>query len=483
MIPILYESTEKNFISNGLGRLYDCISCKVTEERNGIYEVDFEYPVNGENFDKIQEGRIIACEHDCNNDVQPFDIVSHSKPINGIVKFHGVHISYRQSKIVVSGKNISTIKAAFAALKKGQPSNPFSYYTDKKAAAGFVAAFDGVPRSVRQILGGIEGSILDAYGGEYLFDRFNVNLLISRGETKSFPIRYGVNLLDYQDDTDFLEAYSACVPFWKGTNNNGVETIVKGGYITSGLSTYSGRDEAVPMDLTDKFESQPTKTQVEALARSLLKTKGVTLPNRSIKVNFINLADTEEFKNFAPLLNCSLCDTIPVFFPLYNVEGQFKIVKTVYDVLAEKYDELELGNLSTTLSDALGISTGLGQAENSEIIVPEVVQTTYTANDYVTEESFNRITVLRYGRLIVVEGNLRIDTEVPASAGTGGIGSIEIGRITLPHNVQQTARQTVPCATRGVLGVHISNAGIMTIYNYRTETAVGWARFNCTMVL
>ena len=90
MIPILYEKDETAFLDNGLGRLRDCISCMVTEERNGIYECDFEYPVTGQNYDKIQIGRIIGVTHDDSGDVQPFDIVGYTKPIEGVVTFHCV---------------------------------------------------------------------------------------------------------------------------------------------------------------------------------------------------------------------------------------------------------------------------------------------------------------------------------------------------------------------------------------------------------
>ena len=77
MIPILYEKDETSFTSNGIGRLRDCISCTVIEERNGIFECDFEYPVTGANFDLIQCGRIIAVKHDDKGGIQPFDIVSY----------------------------------------------------------------------------------------------------------------------------------------------------------------------------------------------------------------------------------------------------------------------------------------------------------------------------------------------------------------------------------------------------------------------
>ena len=136
MIPILYDSTETTFASNGLGRLRDCIECIVTEERNGIYECDFSYPVGGQNYDLIQLGRIIACEHDDTDDVQPFDIISCTKPIEGIVSFHAVHISYRQSKMVASGTNVNSLTDAFSMLSSAVPSNPFMYYTDQDNTTG-----------------------------------------------------------------------------------------------------------------------------------------------------------------------------------------------------------------------------------------------------------------------------------------------------------------------------------------------------------
>ena len=132
MIPILYEKTEMGFTSNGLGRLRDCISCIVTEERNGIYECDFEYPVDGAHYDLIQIGRIVCVTHEDSDDMQPFDIVSFTKPINGVVTFHAVHISYRQSYMTATGTNINSLADAFTLFSNASPPpNPFNYKTDK----------------------------------------------------------------------------------------------------------------------------------------------------------------------------------------------------------------------------------------------------------------------------------------------------------------------------------------------------------------
>ena len=380
MIPIIYEPGETSFISNGLGRLRDCIDCRVTEGRNEVYECDFSYPVDGANFDLIQCGRIIAVTHDDSGKIQPYDIMSYSKPINGIVEFHAVHVSYRQSGIVAKGTNISSITDAFAMLKNSaEPSNPFTYETDIESNA-YMASADGVPRSVRQFLGGIEGSILDAYGGEYEFDKFNVILHQHRGQMRDFAIRYGVNMLDFKDDTDFSETYTSCVPYWKG-NDNGAEVLVIGDRVDMAGASYNGRNICASLDLSDKFEDKPTKAQLQTLASTLMRTRKTNLPKTSISVDFVRLQDLG-LEEYDSLLQCNLCDTITVEFPRYGMSGQFQVVKTVWNVLEDKYDSMELGALSTSLADALGISNSLGgsSAGGQTDIVDYVIEEGGTGN-------------------------------------------------------------------------------------------------------
>ena len=354
MVPILYNANETAFISNGLGRLRDCISCVVTEERNGVYECDFEYPVSAEDFHDIQIGRIIGVTHDDTDDIQPFDIVSFSRPIDGVVSFHCTHISYRQSYLTVTGSNINSLSAAFTLLKNNAtPANPFTYETDK-TSTGYLASADGVPKTVRSMLGGIEGSILDAYGGEYEWDKFRVILHSARGQQRNFSIRYGVNMLDYNEDYDSSGTYSSCIPYW----TDGTTTVV-GDRQDSGGSTVTGRGECVPLDVSDKFESQPTKAQVNTMGLSVMNAKNPMIPSQNIHVEFVRLQDMG-YENLENLLECKLCDTIKVVFPFYNTTGQFKIVKTVWDVLSDRYESMELGDLSVTLAEALGISDSLG---------------------------------------------------------------------------------------------------------------------------
>ena len=357
MIPILYKSNETAFVSNGLGRLRDCMTCEVTEERNGIYELDFTYPVDGVNFDLIQPGRIVAVTHDDTGDVQPFDIVSFSKPISGVVTFHAVHISYRLSSMVAWSTGINSLTSAMNLLNNISGSS-FSFSANF-TRNGYMAAGDGVPRSVRQLLGGIEGSILDTYGGEYLFNRWHVLLQKSRGRVRDLTIRYGVNLLDYNEEADYQGTYTSVVPYWTGTDG-AKQVVVRGSRVDSGLTPYNGRRQVVPLDLTDKFESKPTAAQLETAAATYMTANQPNLPVKNIAVDFFRLQDTPDYADLASLLTCQICDTINVIFPMYNMQGRFKIVKTVWDVLADRYTSMELGNLSTSLAEALGITTSAG---------------------------------------------------------------------------------------------------------------------------
>lgn len=361
MIPILYDTNETSFTSNGLGRLRDCKSCLVTEERNGIYECDFEYPINGANHELIKVGRVIGVTHDEGNDVQPFDIVSFSRPINGVITYHCTHISYRQSYITVKGSNINSLEAAFDLLDTAQPRNPFTYQTDK-TSTGYMAAADGLPKTVRSLLGGAEGSILDAYGGEYEWDKFDVILHSARGVQRDFSIRYGVNMLDYNEEFDSSNTYSSCIPYW----TDGTLKVV-GSRQDSGSVTITGRGECIPLDVSDKFEKKPKKAQVEAMGLKVMNSKNPTMPSQNIHIEFVRLQDLG-YEGLENLFRCRLCDTINVAFPFYNTTGRFKIVKTVWDVLADRYESMELGDLSVTLAEALGISDSKSGSNEDDLI-------------------------------------------------------------------------------------------------------------------
>lgn len=383
MIPILYEKNETAFTSNGICRLRDCLSCVVTEERNGIYECDFDYPVTGAHYDEIVCGRIIAVTHDDSGDIQPFDIVGYTAPINGVVSFHAVHISYRLNQIssigieYINGRRsfgqmqaltpddiMTLVKNGFQAMGQwvmypSYPSCPFDFVTDITRTD--VLMFENnEPLTVRQILGGKEGGILDRFHCEFEFDRWTVHMWSNRGQQRDFVIRYGLNMTEYNDEADTSEAYNSVAPYWKNDN-----TLKQIQHIDSGQSLPSGRVACVPLDLSGQFSEEPTTAQLTSAARSYMTTNRTYNPAETINVSFVRLQDSEEYEQYQLLMQCGLCDTITVKFPMYGMSSRMKIVKVEYDVLRDQYNSMELGELSTTLSQALGVSGGSSYSGSS----------------------------------------------------------------------------------------------------------------------
>lgn len=376
MIPILYNRDETRLVTNGIGRLSDCTRFVVTEERNGIYEAEFDYPITGVHFDEIDIGKIVACTHDDKHDIQPFVIYSRSVPdLNGIVTFNAHHISYMLSDIVVMPYTAGSVAAALNGIATNSVNgNPFTFWTDKTTTGTYT---NDVPRNARNMLGGEENSILDVFGGgDYEFDKFVVKLHAHRGQDSDVEIRYSKNLTNLSQTIDGGESYNAVVPYWLGSEGELVtlpeKMIVFSG--TEPLTTYLTDHnllvirteseepievayriaDAAPMDLSDAFEEQPTVDQLRAAAIARFESSDAWLPNENLTVDFVQLWQTEEFEEYSALQRVSLCDTVSVYYPQVGIsEVKQRVVKVVYDVLMDRYDSIELGQVQTSLGQAI----------------------------------------------------------------------------------------------------------------------------------
>lgn len=351
MIPILYSASETAFRSNGLGRLRDCISCRVTEERNGSYTCTFVYPISGRHYSDIAEGCFISCTHDDDGDRQPFRIVKRTAPINGQVTFYAEHLSYGLANVIVDPFTASGVAEALQGFTEHAiNTNPFTFRTDKTTTAAFA---NSEPSSVRACMGGRQGSILDAYGGEWDFDGWTVWLRAHRGQNSGVVIRYGKNLDDIEQTVDAQGLYNAVVPFWRQESEEGEDVLVT---LPEKIVAAEGVENAIPvaLNLTEAFQEQPTEEELRAEAQRQLANGEPWLPSENIKLDFVALWQTMNYKDAANLQRVRLCDTVDVVYPELGVTAHnVKVIKVVYDVLAEKYTEMELGEARATFADVL----------------------------------------------------------------------------------------------------------------------------------
>lgn len=350
MIPILYPKTETTFTSNGLGRLAECVSCRVTEERNGSYECEFSYPITGKHYADIDEGCYIACTHDDDGGIEPFEIYRRSAPINGIVTFNARHLSYRLSFVILNPFSATNIADALTGFTTSNiNTNPFTFWTDKATYAPFSV---DRPASVRSVMGGVEGSILDAYGGEWEFVKWTVKLWANRGTNSGVTIRYGKNLRNLEQTVDAGNAFNSVVPYWSKEEED--QTILV--TLPEKIVSAAGVIDPVPvaLDLSADFLEQPTEAELRTAAFDYLDKHTPWIPNENIKIDFIQLWQTTEYANVANLQKVRLCDTVNVHYPALGVTlNDVKVIKVVYNVLADRYDEMELGQPSATFADTI----------------------------------------------------------------------------------------------------------------------------------
>lgn len=351
MIPILYAGNETNFLNNGLGRLSDAIKCTVEEERNGTYELEMTYPITGIHFEDIQESNIILARSEDGGVNQAFIIYKISKPLNGIVTINAQHISYLLNGFVVMPFTASSLADAMSKINTNAVlTTGFTFSTDVSITKPFTL---DAPRSIRSLLGGEEGSLLDTYGGhDYYFNNFNVSLLADRGNDNGVTIRYGKNLTDLKAVSDMTNVYTGIVPFW--ADSEGGNPVYVDGYVvySEHASTYPYK-YIKPVDFSSDFETAPSKAQLLARAQSYLANNDGWKIKSNIEVSFVSLAQTEEYKNVAPLERVKLCDTVTVEYTKLGVSFKTKVIRTVYNVLLERYDSIELGDTTYTLAQAI----------------------------------------------------------------------------------------------------------------------------------
>lgn len=366
MIPILYPSGETAFTNNGLGRLADCISCEVTEERNGIFEVEFVYPVSGVHYSDIQIGCIIYTTHDALKTPQPFDIYKKSAPINGAVTFYAHHISYRLNEVVVKPfTTTGTAGTALNALKTNAVNAcPFTFTSDRNTSLTYTVS---LPNTLKQLLGGVQGSILDIYGGgDYTFNTWNVDFG-TRGADHGVTIRYGKNMTELTAESDAEGTYNGVVPYW----SNG-ETLVtlSEWYVSDGTSA-----RLSPLDLSDEWTEAPTESELRTKAQARLTSSAPWTIDENINVSFV--VQPEDYAELENLQRVALCDTVSVIYPAAGVSKKIRVIKTVYDPLTERYKSVELGKPQASLADTIRARTMEEVAKEtiSEGFMAQAIQT------------------------------------------------------------------------------------------------------------
>ena len=355
-------STLASSSTNGVGQI-NPISCIVTEELNGIYEAEFQVSTNDKYYPLLKQNGLVKIKVGDNSE-QIFRIYSISEPINFVVTCKCQHITYDLSKVTI--KPFSATGASNCVtqlLAKVLGTYPFTMTTD---ISNTTSTFNlNIPRSWRECLGGYEGSLLDTFRGEYEYDNLTVKMLARRGADNGVRISYGKNLTDFTQEQNNENVYDAVY---------GYAIVDEVTYEASGIynKTSATTPKVLNVDFSNKYDSGqiPTAAELLSYATTYATNNDIEIPRVNIKISFIPLWQTDEYKDILPLERVKLGDTVHVYFDKLGVTASSRVIKTVWNALTEKYDEIELGdaraNLNTVINEIVSedVSTSQGFLES-----------------------------------------------------------------------------------------------------------------------
>lgn len=348
------------FDNNGIGKLADAQSCTVTEKRNGSYELKLICPADGIHAEMLEEGNVILAKPSDTMQPQPFRIYKITTPIDGKLEVQARHISYQLNFITVSPFSVSGCAGAVQGLKSHAASDcPFSVWTDVASSAMFTVS---VPASFRNCLGGMDGSVLDTFGGEFEWDRYTVKFHRARGADHNVHIVYGKNLTDFKMEKSIENTITGVHPYWVDNETQAVMELPEKVVMVSRKSV--PYQKITVLDCTSAFQEKPSEAALREYAQDYIDTTSLTEPEVDIKIDFIQLWNTPGYEDVVQAEQVSLCDTVHVYISKLGIEASSKVTETEYDSLLERYNSITLSN-STVNSRNSSLTSSLNSIRNT----------------------------------------------------------------------------------------------------------------------
>ena len=402
MRPILYNANETAFETYGLGEI-DATKAQVTRERNGNYTLYIEYPASGPLAGTFKNDMRIKSDAGLRTKNQTFFISRILKDSTGILKVYAKHISHLTETMAIRNNTnaTGTAQAALAiwALNAlgGIRFDTWSDIDLTSKTIWNIADF----KTARDALGGVKGSILDVWGGEYEFDNTVIRLHKQLGRKSPTVLEYGRNILRAEDDQDIEGAYTSVYPYAtytpenQGTGEGGAtsqqitvelpEKYVDGPYI--GL--YNERRVLI-VDFSSNFKDKevPTIDKLRRLAKEYAINNRLGLPKINTKIEYVDLSKTLDYKLTQILEEAELCDIVPVYYPQIGLTSEdAKLTTIVYDVLLEQNDSVEVGAIGDGFKSSM-TSNLSGKIDDLAINQQRLVN---TLPDYLLNAQGNKV--------------------------------------------------------------------------------------------
>ncbi|XUB96139.1 phage minor structural protein [Enterococcus sp. DIV2384] len=381
MIPVIFKPGEKDFTTNGLGRLIDATRCEITEEANGKYELEMDYPAISRFSDYFENGYQIKAKPNDLEEYHIFEIKQTFKDTftNSIVIYaqsRTYKLGNRQVRLVTVDNRNGAEAMKLIEQNMDEPCD-IKLHSDINTASSTV--FEA--RNVLNCIAGEQGSLLQYWGGEIKREPFKLSLLRRRGRDNVGTVRYGKDLKGLTIKFDWQSIVTKVLPFAElqsgadGTSQRIYGNAVKSEYITKYPDVYA--------QYVQFTEDQGVKdlSSLNKVAGKYFTTlyPGSDKPKVSIELEIEKLTDSEEAKEFAKMRNYNLFDTFTVYHKFYDIDIQTKVTGIVYDALAEKTIKITAGDIQVAFYKQ--------QSQDFQEAIKTLTKKDYMSNfiDYITD--------------------------------------------------------------------------------------------------
>lgn len=368
MRPILFNKSETAFDTYGLGEL-NVTKGTVTRERNGNYTLYAEITVNDPAVATLEKEMKLKADAGLRTKNQTFEISRIVKDSSNIVKIYGQHISHKLEYIVLRNATAfsGTAYNALAVWKNALIGDlTFDVWSDIQTTNK--GLFDiSKMENARLALGGVEGSILDLYGGEYEFDNMTVRLHKQLGRTAPTVLEYGRNILSAESDETIESSYTSVLPFAtytpdrpEGSTDDSqpdpITVTIPENYVDSKYKALYAHRRIKVVDFSSEFSTDskkkniPNADKLRKLATDFMEKNAIGKPKINIKIEYADLAKTLDYADNGWIEELELCDIVPVYYPQIGLTDETAKVTTVtYDFVNERNESVEFGDIGTNV--------------------------------------------------------------------------------------------------------------------------------------
>lgn len=352
-VPILYDKANNDYSTLGLGLLKDVSQAFATRKRNNFPFLEFTYPVFGVLFSQLEKGKKVVVDvgPGTRSKRQRFEIVRITKPQNGLVSVYCEHIALITEKTALNKGQKHTAISAQEALNQWRallvPQRDFTVFTDLTTVTSMDFSEVGHFESAAEALGGKEGSILQKYNGEYIFDNNEIRLMREGGRDTGVVIAYGKNLVDLVQEETIESTYTSIRPYARANEEGASELVLPEVILDSSHVDKFPERRVQTVDLSSR--NPQTVAELRQFGQYYISSNQVGLPRVNLKVKFADLYSATGEEQHRLLEQLELYDTVTVAFNKLGVNVNAKINQTVWNVLLDKYESIEIGDSRATL--------------------------------------------------------------------------------------------------------------------------------------